>query len=176
MKKFSKKSLVLLIATALLLTVSVGSTVAYLVAGTGEVTNVFAPGKVNTDIDETFENNIKRSIQIENTGNIPVYVRVTLVGNWVDENNNIVAPWNDSGVSYNTVDWEKGPGNFYYYKTSVAPNSSTSNLLQTLITDTVGRPTNVGKVKLVVTVLHQSIQADPIDAVKGAWKWTPPTT
>ena len=54
MKKINKKTLALLIAAALLLTITVSGTVAYLVDSTGAVKNVFEPGKVPPLIQEDF--------------------------------------------------------------------------------------------------------------------------
>lgn len=164
MKKFSKKVLVLLIAATMLLTVGVGSTVAYLVTNTGSITNTFTPGEVNTDITEEFENNVKKSIIITNTtnSNVAVYVRVAIVANWVKDGQ-IVAPWD--GTIELGENWKTGSDGYYYYTQSVAVGGKTSNLLKTPIEEKVRADGSC----LVMTVIHQSIQAEPTDAVKEAW-------
>ncbi len=166
MKNFPKKSLVLLIAAALLLTITVSGTVAYLVAGTDSVINTFTPATVTTELHEEFKNDIKSSVTIENTGTIAVYVRAMVVGNWVDASGNIVAPWTGSVTL--GEGWALGTDGFYYYQKSLAPNDTTSNLLGAQITN-ANTPADVGAVRLVVTVLHQSIQAQPTTAVEDAW-------
>ena len=100
MKRFHKKSLVLLITVALLLTCTVSGTVAFLAVDSGPVTNTFTPVELDTKIienDDFGSTKTKKSIQIQNNGNIDAYVRVAVYGNWVikDENNKekIVAPW-----------------------------------------------------------------------------------
>lgn len=57
MKKLNKKIIALLISAALLLTFTVGGTVAYLVDASGPVENQFKPAAVDTEIDEEFDKN-----------------------------------------------------------------------------------------------------------------------
>lgn len=178
MKKFHKKSLMLLIAIILLLTFSVSGTVAFLAAESGTVTNTFTPAQVDTQIVETVQavNGVqtKSSIQVLNKNiatNIPVYVRVAIYGNWVDASGRIIAPWSGP-ISHNTPNWTKF-GNYYYYNSELAVGATTENLLaaDAPITET-DKP--AGAHHLEVTVVHQAIQSQPVDAVKDAWNWTPP--
>lgn len=167
MKKLNKKSLVLLVCVALLLTCAVGSTVAYLAAGTEPLTNTFTPGKVTTEIDEKFEGKTKSSIVINNTGTVPVYVRVAIVANWAqkdaDDNEVIVGPATADDIAFTLdTDWTK-IGDYYYYTKPVAAGGKTSDLLGTSITSEKESP------YLVITVLHQSIQAEPKAAVEEMW-------
>ena len=174
MKRFPKKPLVLLIGIALLLTFTVSGTVAFLADNTAELTNTFTPVEVDTRIVEGITAGSKSSIAVENIradNHIPVYVRVAVMGNWVDASGKIVAPW--KLTSYNTANWELGPGNFYYYKGVLAVGATTPNLLSGAITET-GKPD--GAHHLEVTVVHQSVQADPASAVTNAWGWTPPAS
>ena len=64
MKKFNKKSLALLIAAALLLTITVGSTVAYLVDSTNALVNTFEPTEVDTELNENFDGEVKKNIKV----------------------------------------------------------------------------------------------------------------
>lgn len=171
MKRFPKKPLVLLIGVALLLTFTVSGTVAFLADNTAELTNTFTPVEVDTKIVEEVTAGSKSSIKVENIqadNHIPVYVRVAVVGNWVDASGNIVAPWKLD--SYNSTDWTKGSDGFYYYKRVLNVGSRTENLLSTPITD-ANKPE--GAADLIVTVVHQSVQAEPASAVTNAWGWTP---
>lgn len=158
------KSSLLLIAVAALLVAAVGGTVAYLVTNTSPVVNTFTPANVDTEIDETFVNNVKSSIKVENKGNIPVYVRVALVGNWCDSNGNVVEPWNGS-VTINSPDWSTGGDGYYYYTKPLVASATTSNLLGSSITASARED----GAHLVITVLQQSIQAEPTTAVVEAW-------
>lgn len=162
--KRNKKFLLGAVLVVLLLTFAVGGTLAYLVTQTDSVVNTFTPANVDTEIDETFVNNVKSSIKVENKGNIPVYVRVALVGNWCDSNGNVVEPWNGS-VTINSSDWIEGNDGYYYYTRPLAASATTSNLLRSSITASARED----GAHLVITVLQQSIQAEPTTAVQNAW-------
>ncbi|MGN0754849.1 MAG: hypothetical protein ACI4ME_10355 [Aristaeellaceae bacterium] len=169
MKKFNKKTLVLLIAATMLLTISVGSTVAYLVTDTGSIVNTFTPGVLDTEIIETFENNTKSEIKIQNIQTVDAYVRVAVAGNWCDDSGNIVEPWSVPNDLRLGDGWEKN-GAYYYYKPVLKAGATTATALFTnSISGTdVSRP----GLHLVVTVVHQSIQAEPEAARKDAgWPW-----
>lgn len=156
MKTMKMKSILLLALVAVLLLGTVGGTVAYLVTATGPVENIFTPPTYNTDIEETIKGDQKTSITVTNYGEVEVYVRVAIVGYYVDNTTgNIVAPWNGQ-VSCNDG-WTEGADGFYYYNSIVQPNQSTGNLLANPISaDT----TSHSGAHLVITVMHQSIQAE----------------
>lgn len=162
-RKFIKSSL-LLIAVAALLVAAVGGTVAYLVTNTSSVVNTFTPANVHTEIKEEFDGTNKSSIKVENKGNIPVYVRVALVGNWCDSNGNVVEPWNGS-VTINSPDWSTGGDGYYYYTKPLGVGGKTSNLLE----NPISASARADGAHLVITVLQQSIQAEPTTAVVEAW-------
>ncbi len=183
MMKITKKSLLLLIATALLLTVTVSGTVAYLMAGTDPVVNNFTPGVMDTKIEEVVSTGAKDSIVIElhNDSNMDAYVRVALIGNWIDAQGNVIAPWNPqemaSGFVLNDAAWVRGPGGYYYHKTRIKPGQPTANLLKQRLVITQGDMQSGAK-ELVLAVVHQSIQADGVTAngtpaVVDAWDWWP---
>ena len=160
------KSSLLLIAVAALLVAAVGGTVAYLVTNTSSVVNTFTPANVSTEIEEEFDRTTKSSIMVENTGDIPVYVRVALVGNWCkDEDGNTVIV--DAYTPSFTLgsDWSKGSDGYYYYTKPLAASATTSDLLGTSITEYV----RADGARLEITVLQQSIQAEPTTAVVEAW-------
>ncbi len=180
--KITRKSLLLLISTALLLTVTVSGTVAFLVAGTEPLVNTFTPGVMDTKIEEVVVENRKQSITIHlhNNSTVDAYVRVALVGNWVDSDGKVVAPWdpNDEGVGFklNTTAWVQGKDGYYYHKARlVAPNGSTADLLASgsaIVVDKAHMLT--GATELRLSVIHQSIQADGVTAdgtpaVVAAW-------
>lgn len=157
MKTMKMKSILLLALVAVLLLGTVGGTVAYLVTATGPVENVFTPPTYKTDIEETIEGNQKTSIIVRNNGQVDVYVRVAIVGYYVDDaTGNIVAPWDGSQVSCNDG-WTKGNDGFYYHNGIVQPGQPTKELLKNPISaDTTTHP----GAHLVITVMHQSIQAE----------------
>lgn len=169
MKKFNKKTLVLLIAATMLLTISVGSTVAYLVTDTGSIVNTFTPGVLDTEIIEDFSNNTKSNIKIQNIQTVDAYVRVAVVGNWCDENGNIVEPWSVPSDMSLGENWEKN-GAYYYYKPVLKAGETTATPLFTKAIS--GTDTSRPGLHLVVTVVHQSIQSEPKEARDAAgWPW-----
>lgn len=164
----------LILSLCLIFALAAGTTFALLKANTAPVENTFTAAKSETYIDEVLEGSQKTSIKVKNTGTATSYVRVKLVMNWVDNTTgNIVSGDNLPEVTLNEADWfEKG--GIYYYKMPVAPvgeepNNVTSNLLQAnspITEPTEGKPEGC---HLEVTVLAESIQAAPSQAVEGAW-------
>lgn len=179
MKKLHKKSLVLLIALALLLTCAVSGTAAFLSAGSGPVTNNFTPAELDTVIEETFGETfdgsiVKSAIRVRNKGSIDAYVRVGVYGYWAVKDRlqkeKIVAPWSFNGTP--NTGWVKN-GDWYYYTSPLAPGKTSGNLLSASIQGT-DKPANYPNAYLVVHVIHQSIQTEPAQALTDAhWGWTP---
>lgn len=165
MKRNHKKSLLLLIAAAVVMMACVGVSVAYLVADTDPVTNSFTPAEVTTTTEENFDETVKKNVKVTNTGNVAVYVRACVVANWCDAVGNIVAPWEDD-IAYNKTNWTK-VGDYWYYKGTVAPGKSTENLFASYSYTLENIP--VGADHLEMNVMHQSVQAEPEDAIKELW-------
>ena len=153
----------LILSLCLIFALAVGTTFALLKANTAPVENTFTAAKSGTDIVEKLDGSQKTSIAVKNTGTAVSYVRVKLVMNWVDENGNVSAEPVNITPSI-TADWFLKDG-IYYYKTPVAANGKTENLLQTPIT----QGTAPEGYHLEVTVLAESIQAAPSKAVTESW-------
>lgn len=173
----------LILSLCLIFALAVGTTVALLVAHTNAVTNTFTAAKSEITIKEDVKNGEKSSIQVENKGTATSYVRVKLVMNWVSEDGKTISgePVNIE-VKYDNTKWFE-QGGIYYYTKPVGPKDSTANLLKDPITQT-NAPEGY---HLEVTVLAESIQAAPSEAVIKSWdvrvdpttselRQTPPTT
>lgn len=157
----------LILSLCLIFALAVGTTVALLVAHTNAVTNTFTAAKSDITIKEDVKNGKKSSIQVENIGTATSYVRVKLVCNWVDGSNNIVPGDNLPKVMLNTEKgWLLGTDGIYYYTKPVAPGDSTENLLEKPIVEPGDKPDGC---RLEVTVLAESIQAAPSEAVTKSW-------
>ena len=157
----------LILSLCLIFALAVGTTVALLKANTDPVTNTFTAAKSDIKINENVENGKKSSIQVENIGTATSYVRVKLVMNWVSKDGKTISgePVNID-VEYDTDKWFEQDG-IYYYTTPVAPNDQTSNLLNgNPIKQPEGAPEGY---HLEVTVLAESIQAAPSEAVIKSW-------
>ena len=180
MKNFRRqKTGMLLIAIALLLTVAVGGTIAYLAASAGPVTNTFIPGNVPPEVVEEFKGSVKNNVAIKNNGNVDAYIRAKVIFTWQDASGNVysqlpvTAPAEDPDytIKWTEAGWVKGSDGFYYHQAAVAPNGNTG----VLFTDC--KPLKAAPATgytLHVEVLAQSIQADGVTAngtpaVVDAW-------
>lgn len=176
MKKFNKKSLVLLVCAALLLTFSVSGTVAYLVDATGSVENQFKPAKVDITVTDEVDNGVKKNVVISNSSTIPVFIRVAVVANWYNDAGEIVAPWNDHpGIRAVLASGWAYHGGYYYYTSAVQPFQTTVNFF-TPSTDanpgyTASAPVDDAHLEMVI--ISQAIQAEPITTVTTEWKIDP---
>lgn len=160
----------LLIALTLLLFIgiSAGATIAFLSAETEAVVNEFASGTVTTKVVETFENNIKENVMIENTGNVSAFIRAAIIINWVDSEGNISGQAPQSGKDYSIIfpegtDWFVRDG-FYYYINAVESGVKTSALISLI------EPLkNKEGYTLQVEILGSGIQSMPSYAVEEVW-------
>lgn len=76
------------------------------------------PDEVDIEVEDDVAGNVKSNVKITNTGFGPGYVRMALVGNWVNSHGIIIAPWLESDgefVGWNP-DWVQRSDGFYYYK------------------------------------------------------------
>ena len=165
-----KKALILMVSLVAILAVSVGGVLAWLATSSGEVKNTFAPGKTDIEIEEKFENNVKKDVKVKNSGSIPVYARVNLVFTWKDSAGNVIEKPADANlnVSYGSANWVKGSDGFWYYTKPIAAGSETSAVVSEA---KVTFPEGKGY-KMDLEVMAQSIQAEPKDAIEGAWRVT----
>lgn len=153
------KSSALIIALALILVLAVGGTVAYIFTQTGPVINTFTPSEAKITITEETNDNQKTEITVKNTSTgVPVYIRVALVANMIDEDGNVTGaaavPEFEHGEGWNQI------GEYYYYTEPVPVGQSTGNLLKTVMTLDEN---------MQVVVLADAIQAEPTTAVTQAW-------
>ena len=163
----------LILSLCLIFALAVGTTVALLVAHTNAVTNTFTAAKSKITIEEKTDDGSKSEIRVKNEGTATSYVRVKLVMNWVSEDGKTISgePVNIE-VKYDNTKWFEQDGIYYYTKPvapkDAGPGSVTTNLLQD------GNPIKQPKdapdgYHLEVTVLAESIQAAPSEAVIKSW-------
>ena len=124
------------------------------------------PTNVDVEITDEVEGSVKKNVVIKNTGNKDAYLRVVIVGNWVNNKDEIVAPWDETQGTFNggalggDASWDH-TGGYWYYKNKVQPGKSPAVNIFTTYT----RPTTVpaGATKLIMDI---SVQA--VDAAAGA--------
>lgn len=167
-----RKAAVLLTSLVLVLVCFVGSTVAYLVASTGMVTNTFNPAQVSCRVDEkSFDGAKKENVTIANTSNIEAYIRAAIIVTWKNaENGNVYGRMPVEGTDYSItmgeIGWTKGSDGYYYYGSPVAVGASTA----TLITECIDKGTAPAGYGLNVEILGSAIQSVPAYVVEQNWK------
>lgn len=164
-----KRSGILLAAVIVLLAGAVGGTWAFLVAQSDPVENNFTYAHVSCTIKEKFENDVKSEVQIQNTGDIPAYIRARIVVTWKDASGNVSAvPVKDSDYTItfnkNKTEWTQ-QGDYWYCNTAVAAGGETP----VLITTCEKKGTAPEGYNLSVEILADAIQSEPASAVKEAW-------
>lgn len=172
-----RKEFVLLVSVFAMIAGVVGGTVAYLVADTEPLTNNFDLAEVSCSVKEEFDNRIKENVKIQNTGDIPAYIRAKVVVTWKDEDGNVYgqAPvkGTDYSIQYNAIDWEQD-GDYWYYDEPVAPVTENNCYTPVLINSCspIADQTPEGY-HLSVEILAEAIQSEPIKAIQEAWSYTP---
>ena len=164
--------MILLASLAIILLVSVGATLAFLVDKSGPVENTFVPGSVAVEVQESFDNVTKTGVKIKNTGNVDAYIRVAIIPTWEDDEGNPVGvsasladltiDWGEKGGSGTEAEpgngWVKGTDGFWYYTSPVAPQDPTNILIDSA---TVNTPNGY---HMNLQILAQSIQAEGQDS------------
>ena len=169
------RGVLLLISVALIFTVAVGVTFAWLVDGPESVKNTFTPAQVECEIVEVFSGSAKSSIKVQNpTGdkNVDAYMRVSLVANWVDASGNVVESLPNFAITP-ANGWVKDGNlddNFYYCTSIVKVGETTPELLSSHIVPPTPKPAGAHHFQVLVSA--QAIQAAPFASYTAAWEAT----
>ena len=162
-----RKQLAALLSLALVLLCFVGTTLAYVIAKAGPLTNLFQPVQVSCNVD-------RANAKITNTSDIPVYLRIAVTATCEkSEGGTVVTHWENPVLTVAPGDnWIK-VGDFYYYKSTVASKAD-------VILPGITTSGTADGYEPVTRVLAEVIQSEPDDAVENAWKmvfnngnWTP---
>jgi len=173
MKKFRLLGVLLAITVAVMALSSYVT--AYMRKQTPRIENPVPIGQVSCVIKEVVSNNTKTHIEIQNTSNIPVYIRVAFISYWQDEDGNIVYEASKSVAPvYNGTDWFTKDGYYYYTKAINPPEGETKygtgNILGNNETiPLVTKEVNGKQLFQVVDVIVEAIQANPSDAAEEVW-------
>ena len=156
----TKRMLVLIISTAILLLGAVGTTVAFIIDRTETASNIFDPPVVRITLRDYDE--------ITNIGTVPVYVRALAVVNWEDAHDeHAILPEKpvvgvDLEIAFFTEGWFLASDGFYYYKKALGPNEHVA-----LIANAIQLTEKEGY-EMRLEVVSSSIQASS-DAINAAW-------
>ena len=166
LSKTDTKSTTLLVSILLLISVSLGGTIAYLAVTGNSITNIFNPSTVTTSVDETREGKVKSNVRIENTGDTDAWIRATVVVTWKNDEGEVYGQKPLEGTDYevvwNKANWIQGNDGFWYYKNPVpaGPGKYTDYLI-TSCEYKANAPTGY---YLNVEILGSGIQSKPVDA------------
>ena len=184
-----------ILAIAAIVLLSVGGTFAYVEFKTGSVINLFKHGVVNITTDEDFEEDeisyepVAKKVRIKNDSLngelnvVPVYIRVSLVSTWKNDDGTVAAVNADDLIEFklnlndaSTTDfvrnadvigkWVLGNDGFYYFTGVVEADKYTDYLLESVsLKENAVAPENG---HLEVNVLADAVQAD-VSKVNQAW-------
>ena len=156
--KHSKKALVLFGAIIIISAFAVSGTVAALLGKTDALVNIFNPSKVVCEV--VASNN---SYTVRNAGDIPAYIRATVVCTWTDSSGNIHWQKPNYTVSCgNGWDTETADGFLYYTSAVEAGNGVSAITVSTTDTAPDGYT-------FTVQVLSEAIQSTPTSVVADKW-------
>lgn len=171
-----RKEFVLLVSVFAMIAGVVGGTVAYLVVDTDPLTNNFDLAEVSCRVEEEFDNQIKENVKIQNTGDIPAYIRAKVVVTWKDEDGNVYgqAPIEETDytIQFNEGVWKR-EGDYWYYDEPVAPVTENNCYTPVLINRCSSSGTEPEGYHLSVEILAEAIQSEPTKAIQEAWGYTP---
>ncbi len=167
-----KRKFIILTSCLLAAVVAVGVTVAYIIKNTDSVKNQFVPASVTCEVEEEFQNGLKTDVVIRNTGNVPAFIRATVVVNWISGERKVhsASPVQDTDYTVRFADtgWVQGQDGFWYYTQAVAPNDVTAELIKSA--SVIGNAPE--GYTLGINVIATAIQSEPENAVKEAWSVT----
>lgn len=166
------KPTLLLTSLILVIGIMVGTAAAFLIALNGPIQNVFQPSKVSCSVEETFQNEVKTNVSVENTGDIAAYIRAAVVVTWKDANGNVYPQTPTAGEDYqikfaSDTGWDTQTSDgFYYFTSPVEPGQSTGILIESCSPVEGKTPAGYG---LSVEILGSAIQSVPTSVVVDQW-------
>ncbi len=155
------KARVLILSLVLILTVTVGGTVAFLIADGGSVQNIFNPSHVSCQVTD----NQNGTYTIKNTGDIAAYLRIAVVVNWVDANGDICYVADAPAATISAEGWTL-KDDYHYFPSAVNANTAIAKVITVT-------PGTVSGYTAQVEIVAQAIQSVPANVVTEAWGYTP---
>lgn len=167
-----KKRLAVIIIAICLCLVAVGGIIAYLIDISSPMENIFTPVNVKVEINEDFNEEVKKDVTVKNIGNTDAYIRAAIVVNWQNDKGQVLAKDCVAGTDYTVTfaegtNWAKSSTDgYWYFKKPVAADNSTDILIKECapVADKVPEGYH-----LSVEILAESLQTS-VDAVNNAWK------
>lgn len=170
----SRKKTIFIITTLLVLNTFafVSIILAYMVS-TSQKTYVLYKPESKISVVETLSD--KKIVAIKNESNFSVYVRALFVAVYRSVSNPQMIIPAEKDVNYVldaswNIKWILN-GKYYYYNDPLSPGASTSNLLYNVVLKS-GKTVPEGY-QLEVSVLADSIQAEPTIGIIESWEFVP---
>lgn len=172
-KRWTIKQLSLLLSIVLIATVTAGGSLAYIFTQTDGLTNTFKPVEVTCDVVETFDNNIKSNVKIQNTGDIAAYIRAAVVVTWQNDAGDVLSDIPEKGTDYSITyandGWDIDTTDGYYYYTRVVP-AGDNKVTGVLISECKQlKAAPEAGYYLCVEIIADAIQATPTNVVADNW-------
>lgn len=174
-----KRLATLLVSLLLVLGVAVGGTVAFLSTRTDSKENTFTPSEVTCAVTETFNNNVKSQVAVQNTGDTTAFIRAAINVTWMsnkdaaDQTVSSKVPVKNTDYSIQLADntnWIRGADGYYYYKLPVDPQVSTGVLIEECkLLENASVPDGY---HLSVEIVASAIQSAPDSVVQSMWHVT----
>ena len=178
-----KKLIALIVSLALVVSLSVGGTLAWLNDKSETVTNTFKAGQITTDVKETLDNGVKSNVYITNSttneNGVDAYIRANVVISWQKKNaDGTYSVYAESPKStdyditfnldsQNNGQWVKADDGFYYWTKPVAPGEETGVLIsECKLTE---NPVIPDGYSLCVEIISSGIQTVPTTVVETEW-------
>ena len=157
----------MVLSVVLLLGVAIGGTIAWLSTKTTPVTNTFTPAEVTCEVTEQFDGKKKTNVNVKNTGNIAVYIRVKLVTYRTNDKGQHIGGTAKLPEFTPGKNWVKH-GEYYYYTLPVSPGGKpVANLADSMTLMSSYEDADGGK--QAIDVMAEAIQSEPEKAVGEAW-------
>ena len=159
----------MVLSVVLLLGVAIGGTIAWLSTKTTPVTNTFTPAEVTCKVEEDFDPDTgkKTNVNVTNTGNIAVYIRVKLVTYRTNDAGQHIGGTAELPKFTPGENWVEY-GKYYYYTLPVEPNTQPETNLAEKMTLTGSYEDADGGTQ-ALDVMAEAIQSAPEKAVGEAW-------
>lgn len=150
----------LLAALTLIAGMAVGGTVAYLTDSSELMSETYKAAYVDCRIQDEY--------CVVNTGNIPAYIRVTLVQNYFNSDGAVCIGHEQAPLPAPAEGWV-AIGTHYYHNSPVQPGASVQavSAFEPLVAD--------DHCTLKMQLIAEAIQAEPVNAIEEAWGVTPVT-
>ena len=166
LKNKQRKINALLLSIALLLALSAGGTLAYIVTKSAMAANQFEKGYVTSSVNDNG--------QVTNYGNVDAYIRAAVVVNWMDESGNVYGLRPRCNLTVNSGWSESETDGFFYYTSAVASGQTTTTSPVTVdLLESESAPSDV--YSLSIEIVAEAIQAEGytdignVPAYQNAW-------